>query len=235
MILFSKKSITGSFMVGLFLLTKVAISQIIYTETGNTPQTLRFDTYNITEKSYNKTITGSSYIYDDWQLADIKIIKDSGVIQNVYVKIDVLYNVIEIKDVAEIKILPAHLTSLLKLKEKNEVFITRNALGDYILNGFSKVVYNKKTSLLCNYSAKVKEAKYNEALDVGSRDDELMIVKNYYLFINNELKLVNKNKKKFINSFNNNPEIQKFIKDKKISPKNENDLIILLTYIDSTL
>ncbi len=212
-----------------------SMSQIIYTETSNSPQTLRFDAYNVTEKTYNTKMTGSSYIYEDWQLSDIKMTSDSGIIQNLMIKIDVLYNVIEIKKDEEIKILPASQTILLKLKDKNEVFITKNALGDYLLNGFSKIIYNGKTSLLCNFSAKVKEAKYNEALAVGNRDDELIIVKNYYFFINNELTLVERNKKKFLKSFASNPSIQEFIKEKDISPKNENDLVILLKYIDSIL
>ncbi|MFZ4412616.1 MAG: hypothetical protein ACOYOV_06000 [Bacteroidales bacterium] len=231
---------TKTFITGYLILSSVSFpfllrSQIIYTETGNSPQTLRFDAYNVTEKTYNTKMTGSSYIYDDWKLSDIKMTSDSGIMQNLMIKIDVLYNIIEIKKDEEIKILPANQTILVKLKEKNEVFITKNALGDFLLNGFSKIIYNEKTSLLCNYSAKVKEAKYNEALAVGNRDDELIIVKNYYFFINNELSLVERNKKKFLKSFAYNPNIQEFIKEKNISPKNEDDLVILLKFIDSIL
>jgi len=233
--LFSRTNFFALYTIALLLMPYFSFSQIIYTETGNSPQTLRFDTYNVTEKTYTSKVIGSSYIYDDWQLADIKMTSDSGIIQNVLVKIDVLYNVIEIKDAAEIKILPANLTRFVKLKEKKEDFITKNALGDYILNGFSKILYNGKTSLLCNYSVRIKEAKYNEALAVGNRDDEIIIVKKYYFFMNNELKPVEKNKKKFFKSFADNFKIQTFIKEKKISPKNEVDLLALMVYIDSII
>ncbi|MEI6695584.1 MAG: hypothetical protein WCO13_05920 [Bacteroidota bacterium] len=235
MTFFTKPFITAFFILSSVTFPFFLMSQIIYTETGNSPQTLRFDAYNVTEKTYNTKMTGSSYIYDDWKLSDIKMTSDSGIIQNLMIKIDVLYNVIEIKKDEEIKILPLNQTILVKLKEKNEIFITKNALGDFLLNGFSKIIYNEKTSLLCNYSAKVKEAKYNEALAVGNRDDELIIVKNYYFFINNELTLVERNKKKFLKSFAYNPSIQEFIKEKNISPKNEDDLVILLKFIDTIL
>lgn len=232
MILHSQNKIAKLLIICFFFLPIISKSQIIYSETSNSPQTLRFDNYNFMEKTYNPKIIGSAFIYEDWQIADIKMTTDSNVYQNIQVKIDVLNNVVEIKAETEIKILPANLTSFLRLTEKNELFITRNVLGNYILNGFSKVLYNGKTSLLCNYSARVKEAKYNVALDVGNKDDELIIEKNLYLLINKELKLVDKNKKHFIQSFFYNPKIQEFIKEKNISPKNENDLILLLIFID---
>lgn len=235
MILIIKKNLIATLTFSFLFLHFASVSQVIYTETGNAPQTLRFDSYSITEKTYATKIIGSNYIYNDWQLADIKIVSDSGIIQDVYIKIDVLNNIVEIQDIKEIKVLPANLTKFIKLKQKNETYITKNAIGDYILNGFSKVIYNGKTSLLCNYSARIKEAQYNEALAVGNRDDELILVKKYYVFINKELILIEKSQRKLIKAFAYNPKIQQFIKDNHISPKNENDLITLLTYIDTII
>ncbi len=233
MILFTKKNCSKILISIILIFPLISTAQIIYSESDNTPQSLRFDSYYVTEKQYNSKVTGSNYIFDEWQAADIYLANDSGVFQNVLIKLDVLYNAVEIKDIVETKVLPAYRVKYLKITNNNDIYITRNALGDFLINGFSKIIYNGKASLLCNYAGKIKEAKYNEALAVGNRDDELIIVKKYYFFIKNELILVEKNKRKFIKSFSNNPKIQEFIKEKKISPKDENDLIKLITYIDS--
>jgi hypothetical protein len=212
-----------------------AKSQVIYNENSNSPQTLSLNSYHFTEKRYEAKILGSNYISDEWQLSDILTTIDSIPINNVLIKIDVFNNVIEIKDADIIKILPANQTKYFKLKDKNEYFITTNVLGDFILNGFSKVIFNGKITLLTNYSAKVKEAKYNEALAVGNRDDELIIVKSYYFFMNNNLLKTETTKKRLMKQFADNPKIQLFIKENKISPKDEKDLIYLVKFIDSTL
>ncbi len=212
-----------------------AKSQVIYNENSNSPQTLSLNTYHFTEKRYEAKILGSNYISEEWQLSDIMTTIDSIPINNVLIKIDVFNNVIEIKDADKIKILPANQTQYFKLKEKNEYYITSNVLGNFILNGFSKVIFNGKITLLSNYSAKVKEAKYNEALAVGNRDDELIIVKNYYFFMKNNLLKTESTKKRLMKQFADNPKIQTFIKENKISPKDEKDLINLVKFIDSTL
>ncbi|MFZ4398674.1 MAG: hypothetical protein ACOYO1_01470 [Bacteroidales bacterium] len=223
------------FFIYLSLFSSISRSQIVYSESNNTPHILKFDNYNITEKKYDSKIIGSAYIYEDWKAADIKMTTDSAIYQDILIKVDILNNLIEIKDANEIKILPEKLTGFFIIKETDEIFITKNKLNNCILNGFSKVLYNGKTSLLSNYSARIKKANYNIALDVGNRNDEIIIEKKYFLLINKELKEVNRNKKKFIDSFAFNSKIQDFIKEKNISPKNENDLIALLTFIDSIL
>ncbi|MBN1182689.1 MAG: hypothetical protein JXB49_10405 [Bacteroidales bacterium] len=190
-------------------------------------------TTRIKEIKYTPKLTGSTYLYDDWLNGNLVFAKDTNEITNLKIRLDIFNNVVEIKYFEEIKILPYSQVLSVAIPEKTEIFITKNILGPSSAEGFFKVIYNKKSTLLSHCSTKIKKSNYNEAMAVGNRDDEIIKVNNFYALIDNKLLELEKTKGKLADQFKEYPEVASYIHVKKINPKKEEQLIDLLNFIDN--
>jgi hypothetical protein len=188
----------------------------------------------ITDRAVNTNVqTGSPFISNEWQLANIVVMENKGEIQNVPVRIDAKYNLIEIMHEGKVKVLHSANTYSISLALSKEVFVSNKTLGLIEPEGFFKVVYSKKSSLLCHYSTKVIEGGYNAVLDAGIKEDKMVIEQTYYIMQDGKLIKLEKNRKKLIHQFNDKPEIAQYIKEQHIMPKAEYDLLKLIDFIDS--
>jgi hypothetical protein len=187
----------------------------------------------ITEMPYQKGIKGSGYLYEDWVLADVVMAKDRKVFRDLLVKVDVRHNLLEIQYNDEIKLLNAGQALSFTVKSEKDTFLTRNALKPDFPDGFFKVLYNGETALLSHYMTDIKPANYNVALDVGNKDDEIIIVNQYYLIFEGVLIPVENTRRKLIKQFDSNDQVIDYIRDRKINPKDEEDLVNLATYINT--
>ena len=201
---------------------------------------LNFDNTNawnkvyITDRPINSNyLTGSPFVNTDWQLADIILLDNKAQILNVPVRIDAKSNLLEINHEEKVKVLHATNTYSVAFKTSNDVYLSNKTLGISEPEGFFKVVYNQKSSLLCHYSTKVIQGAYNPILDAGIKEDKMVIEQTYYIYREGKLIKLEKNRKKLIKQFNNQPEIAQFIKDQHIMPKEEYDLLKLIGFIDS--
>jgi len=176
--------------------------------------------------------TGSPYIKSEWQLADVIVTENKGVILNMPVRIDAEYNLVEILDDNRVKVLHATNTYSIAIKGSNEVFVSNKTLGISEPEGFFKVIYNKKSSLLCHYSTKLIEGSYNAVLDAGIKEDKTVIDKRYYILKDGKITKLEKNRKRLIRQFNEKPDVIKYIKEERIVPREESDLIRLMAFID---
>ena len=189
---------------------------------------------HISEGGYVKSISGSNYLNDQWTKADILFAKDSLLLTNTPVKVDLKNHTIELDYKGQIKLLNANDTYHFTLTETGGYFITNKTLGGNSPEGFYQVLYNEKSGLLCHYSTKIKKANYNVALDVGIKDDEIIMEKKYYYLIGKKLIPVPSSRKKFISYLaDKNEKLSTFIKENKINPKKEQSLITFLKYYDS--
>jgi hypothetical protein len=188
----------------------------------------------ITDRPTNtNSLTGSPFINSEWQLADIIVIENKGEIRGVPVRIDAKFNLIEIMDEERVKVLHSSNMYSLAFRTSNEVFVSNKTLGITEPEGFFKIIYNKKSSLLCHYSAKLIEGTYNAILDAGIKEDKMVIEPTYYILRDGKLTKLEKNRKKLIRQFDDRPEIVQYIKDQHITPKIEIDLLKLIGFIDS--
>ena len=179
-------------------------------------------------------LSGTPYLNEKWQKADIILLHDDLLIKDIPVKINVRSSWLEVNLKGKIYLLDADDIYSFFLKGNNDAFITTNALDKNGPSGFYKVIYNDKSSLLCFYSASIKQANYVPAFDAGEQDDKIVIEKTYYAFINGQLIELEKKSKKFTRQFNLNEEMDAFFSQNRINPKNEQDLIKFLKYHDST-
>ena len=187
----------------------------------------------LTETNYQPGLVGSNYLNEEWQVADVVFVWDSLLINDLEIKTNVKENVIEIKVDDQIKLLPAHQLLSYTLKKSGEQFVSHRAVPVSSPKGVFALLYNKKSALLCHYSTIIKEANYNVALNVGSKDDQVLIVKKYYAYLNQELICLPKSRRKLIAQFEGNQDLCDFIKKKKINPSKEKDLILFLSFYDS--
>ncbi len=187
----------------------------------------------ITEIPYQSSIKGSGYLYENWVMADVMMAGQKEIFRDLMVKIDVQHNLLERQYNDEIKLLNASQTISFTVKSDKDTFLTRNALDPNYPNGFFKVLYNGEVRLLIHYLTDIKKANYNVALDVGNKDDEIIIVNQYYVILEGDLLPVETTRKKLIRQFDSNNQVGDYIRDKKINPKNEEDLINLVQYINT--
>jgi len=188
----------------------------------------------ITDRPVNSNYqTGSPFVNTEWQQANIILIENKAEILDVPVRIDAKANLLEINHEDRVKVLHATNTYSLAFKNSEEVFVSNKTLGVEEPEGFFKIVYNKKSSLLCHYSTKVVQGTYNPILDAGIKEDKLVVEQTYYIFKEGKLVKLEKNRKKLIHQFNNEPEVAGFIREQKITPKFEYDLLKLVSFIDS--
>ena len=187
----------------------------------------------ITEIPYQKGIKGSGYLYEDWVLADVVMTGDIPIFRDLMVKIDIQHNLLEIQYNDEIKLLTSSQTFSFNIKSDKDTFFTRNALDPDFPDGFFKVLCNGETPLLIHYLTDIKMANYNVALDVGNKDDEIIVVNKYYVIWEGDLLPVENTRKKLIKQFDSNKQVSGYIRDKKINPKNEQDLINLFEYVNT--
>lgn len=188
----------------------------------------------ITNRPLNVSVqSGSPYINSSWQLANIVTLEDKSEIRQVPVRIDVKYKLIEIRHEEKVKVLHNSNTYSIEIVMNGEKFLTNKALGVKEPEGFYKVIYSKKSSLLCFYTAKIVEAAYSPVLDAGIKDDKIVVEQTYYIFQNGKLTKLENSRKKLLQQFENQPEIAQYIKDQRIMPKAEVDLVKLIYFIDS--
>ena len=188
----------------------------------------------ITDRPVNTNLlVGNPFVDADWQIGDIVVIENKSEIAGVPVRIDAKFNLIEINVDGVVKVLHSSNTYSLALRTSKEVFVSNKTLGIAEPEGFYKVVYNKKSSLLCHYSTKVVPGSYNAVLDAGIKEDKMLVEQTYYLFKDGKLTRLEKNRKKLIKQFNDQPNITEFIKEQRITPKYEEDLVKLIGFIDS--
>lgn len=188
----------------------------------------------ITNRSINiNSQIGSPFINSNWQLANIVTLEDRSEILQVPVRIDVKFNLIEINHEEKVKVLHCSNTYSVEIVMNGEKYYSNKALGIKEPEGFYKVIYTNKSSLLCFYSSKVVEGAYNPVLSAGIKEDKMIVESTYYISQNGKLTKLENSRKKLFKQFENQPEVAQYIKDQRIMPKAEVDLVKLLRFIDS--
>jgi hypothetical protein len=146
-------------------------------------------------------IRGTSYLYDDWRLAVI-VLTDDKIIEDIPVKVD-LYNMfIEIDHNGQSKVLEFDRVKAVDLKTGDgplEHLVSGKSItfSGTRMSGLFSFVKTGKYNLLLLTQAVKKAPSYNAALDIGSRDYELVKEKYYFVMKDNVAVRVDKSRKKF--------------------------------------
>jgi hypothetical protein len=205
-----------------------------YVSSLNFDETNAWNKVFITDRPVAANIqTGSPFVSDEWQTADIVLADKKSRIVNVPVRIDAKYNLLEINHEEHVKVLHANNTFSLVFKKSNDIYITNQTLGLEEPEGFFKVIYNDNSSLLCHYGTKIIHGAYNPVLAAGIKEDKLVIDPVYYIYKDGKLTKLENNRRKLMKQFKDQPDILQFVDEQHLNPKAEADLLKLVKFIDS--
>jgi hypothetical protein len=145
-------------------------------------------------------LKGDFCIYDEWNKAEIYM-KDSTVLRDINVRIDVKDQRLEIEHSREVKLLPFRNVLAVSLHKANgikEEYININAFkGKDGLNRLVRIMYEGEVMLLCEIRPEVISADYNAALDVGRKDNEVVLKKKYFIVKDKSWIEVDRNNSRF--------------------------------------
>ena len=102
------------------------------------------------------------------------------------------------------------------------------------LTGFFEVIVNDKVSFFTYPTIHIKKPDYVEGLDVGNRDYQIRKSEDYYFAFSDELLEIKKSNSKNLKILAKGyPSLKDFVKSKKLSFKDKNDLILITEFINT--
>jgi hypothetical protein len=177
--------------------------------------------------------TGNGYVNSLWKTADIMMNSSNKVITGVQVRLDAQHNLLEIKYDGKIKTLSSGNVKSIVIASEQTTYITDALLNKEVPKGFYRLVYNHRSSLLCHYYSEIRQSSYNRAIDMGDRKSAVVLMKEYYFLYQGKMLKLEGNRKKLARQFTSNEKIYDYIIREKLHPKNEFDLVKLVTFCDS--
>ncbi len=187
---------------------------------------------NLLKLRIKKTQTGSFYLNENWKKADICMLTDSTIVEGLDARIDLRNNELEVKYNGEIKVIKSYRVRSVVFTENEELFITENVLksSEY---GFFKLIVDGESSLLCKVDAELQASNYNIQLDAGRKAGKIIKKKHYFIYSNKKLIEIKRTKNKLKKQFSKLPVLTNFIKNMKINPKKEENLIALTKFMNT--
>jgi hypothetical protein len=182
-------------------------------------------------------IKGSYYLFNEWQGGDL-ILNSGASINEQLLNYDVEYDLLEVKLADEVKIVPLSMLREFYILGKNDnkmLFLTcENYFYDQKIPmvGMCEVIDSNYYGLISRFDIDIKESTYIPAFDMGNREDELIVTKKLYLTKANKAIEIPKKKQSFIQLYPDRTDLSSFIKEHKLNPKNKDDLLIILDFLN---
>ena len=187
---------------------------------------------NVRSANYTGKTQGEIYIDDTWKVAEVTLNESGGVIHHVPVRLDVHNNLLEIQNKGKVKTLSSSNFRSITLEKEHTTYISDAVMKKTAPRGFYRLIYNKNSSVLCHYYTEIRQSNYNRALDMGEREDAVVMMKDYYFLFKGELIKLEGRRKSLARQFDENDRIYDYILSEKINPKNEFDLVKLASFCD---
>jgi hypothetical protein len=185
----------------------------------------------------NREIIGNYYIDEDWNKGNIEL-KSGIIIKNQLIRYDLEYDLLEVKLPDELKVIPLHKMNYFWIIDwiDSNLFLNCDSYSfedGTPLSGICRVIEKSTYGAIIKYSYDIKDATYVPALDMGTKDDEILIKKHIFLTKNEMIYKLPGNRKDFYSFFMNpNTDIKSFMKQNKLNHKDPEDLSRILKYIN---
>jgi hypothetical protein len=207
------------------------ISSILDKTTNPGEALVEFD-----NRSYS--IEGSYYIFEDWQMGNINL--KSGInIPDQWINYNSENDMLEVKLDNQVKVVPLLKIDqfILKGQDSGErLFLPCSKYlleNDVPLVGLCEVLDTNYFGLIYRYSSDIKEATYVPELDMGKKEDEIVIKKKAYLTFDYHAYIIPKKKQNFISLYQpHHIELELFMKEKKLNHRIEEELQIILDFLN---
>ena len=184
-------------------------------------------------------LVGSTYLHDDWRLSDL-VFFNRVTLKEHWMRYDLVQNRMEIKNDGVISVVNLEKISsgnwLDPQTDQRVKFVNNSEFkldGTPIL-GILEVLADDTIALVKRTHPEVLEANYVPQLASGRRDHRIQKMVNYYLLVGQDLKEIDLRWKKSLTAFNPHEEaMTEFLKENKLSFKNESDLIQAVHYFNT--
>ena len=184
-------------------------------------------------------IIGNVYYDSSFRACAINLYKNDLTVKNIFVRYNLENQELELKHPLGLRIL-----SSMEVKS----FGWKNETGDqlYFINakdfqfnksslvGFLEILHEGDVTLVRQNEVSLKKNQYIPALNAGNENIEIIRKQRFLFILNNELREVSSNKKKFAESFPDyEDELLQFMKENNINLKKESSLKLVFNYINS--
>jgi len=183
-------------------------------------------------------VKGSYYLFEDWQKGDIELYTGTS-ISDQSINYNTENDMLEVMVESQVKVIPVQKIYRFTVKGKDEgkrFFIPGRY---YILDeevplaGICEVVDSGYYGLLIRYSSDVKEATYVPELDMGKKEDEIIIIKKYYLSFGTNVCSIPKKKALFISLYEpHGEELESYMKEHKLNHRKVEELQVILSFLN---
>lgn len=188
-------------------------------------------------------LIGNPYLDTTWQAGIVKFYGKLGIsasvdsLVGVPVRLDLVTNEVEIRaGASDIRAAQANRVRYVLMNNtqgSTSLFInTREYRGEVDeLNGFVELITPGKLTLLEYPSIHIKKGNYNAALNTGTKDDELVLQKQWYVVLNKKAVKFSPGKKAVLALMSDKEEqIEAFLKTKKPDLKARAGLLSVFSY-----
>ena len=204
-------------------------------------QTFRVDLppgYNkIVAKEALPGIDGSPFLQKDFNLGKI-IVSENKVIDSIMLRYDVYHKEMQYKNEGKVYAIgtPENIKSI-SFDHRTFVYLTYLEKGVVAKDYFEALKLGKSASLYRHYFITLTPANYNPAMDIGNKNDEIKLNEEFCMIYKDKFILIDKRGKSVLAQFTDGDlqKVKKFIKEKGISFKDENDLVVLDEYINKNM
>lgn len=186
-------------------------------------------------------VIGDPYIDTVWQAGNVKfygrLTPKTDSIAGVPVRIDLLANEVEIKagnkDIRATKAATVRYVDINNRTGTSSRFINvREYRGEAdVLSGFFEQIVVGKFDLLHHPTVYIRRSNYNSAMNVGTKDDEIMKKADWYLAYQKRAVKFSPSKKALLELMTDHKEqIEAYLKSKKPDLKEKTELTALVVY-----
>lgn len=177
---------------------------------------------NLQEVRYIPKTKGSTYLHDEWHLAEVRLTDGETIYEQTPIRVDIAKSILEVYINKQVKYLPSHFVESFQFYGTTDLFATRSSLKIEGPRGYYRVLLDKpSTSLVCHYKVKLIEAHYNPVLDAGSKDNQLVVDERIYLVQGGELLELENKPKKLLKQLKATDVMRQFIDERNLNLTNE--------------
>jgi hypothetical protein len=188
----------------------------------------------------DKEIIGNYYIHENWQKGNI-VLKSGTEIKNQLIRFDLEYDLLEVKLSDNLKVVPLRKLNYYRIIDQAASNIFQNcdvySFNDGTsLSGICQVLEDEYYGAIIKYTYNIREATYVPALDMGKKDDEV-IIKEYPFLTKDKIIYKIPGRKKDFYAFFINPDvdIKSYMREQGLNYKNKDDLIKILQYVNEKI
>jgi hypothetical protein len=186
--------------------------------------------YNYLYKApgFNNSTDGSIFL-GDWERANV-LFKNGKAIASLKMRYNVYENQMLYRHDDTTYVIGTP-DSIAEIKFPNKKFVYKNLVHeDKSEKTFLEVLYASKITLYNAYRIEVVPANYNQALDVGSKNDLFKIKEQLYFLVDTKFVVLKKMSKLLDLLGDKKKEVSDYVDKEHLSIKNKEDIVKVLSY-----